>query len=364
MTNLHKLVKAEINGLPRYNAGSSFSKLKKEFGVENFTKLDSNENAFGFSPNVFQAIQEASQEIFRYPDRDGDELRNMLSEMMGAPADQFIFGDGSEQLIQVAYQTVVRPGDHVVTVCPGFGLYEIYGVMAGARVTKVNYTKDWRFPVEETLDALRDGARILALCSPSNPVGACLDPADFDRLLAEAPAETLIIMDEAYYEFVPKELRLQSIARLQAQSRPWLVLRTFSKAYGLAGLRIGYGVASSEEFAAALNKVRTPFSVNSIALAAASAALKDQDYLDQCVSKITQERNRVASSLADLGYSFAPSHTNFLFIDIKQDGGIFAQEALRQGVYVKAWHEDPYRNYIRVSIGLPEENDRFLSLFS
>lgn len=361
MTDSNALIREEVARLPAYNAGASLASIQSRFPDGQFAKLDSNENPMGCCQGARDAMARAIADSDRYPDPSPAPLLAQLSTQMVVPGECLILGNGSEELIQVVYHTVLRPGDHVVTVVPSFGLHELYAAMMGARVTKLAVGSDWCFPVDALIGAANEDARIVVLSSPSNPMGIRLSPGELDRLLNEVPAHTLIILDEAYIEYLPEAERNDGVCRLARSPNPWLVLRTFSKAYGLAGVRIGYGAAHSSALVEAMAKVRTPFNVNALAIAAATAAVEDVEHLERCTSTANAERERMGGVLRELGFGVVDSTANFLFVDAGRNAVDFAAQAREVGVFVKPWLETGFETYFRVSAGLVEENDRFLA---
>ena len=354
------LIRPEIEGLPTYNAGLAASRFQAVYGVPLRAKLDSNENPLGPSPAAIAAALAAAPGLGRYPDASGTALRTALADRLATTADRIILGNGSEDLIGVIYRTVLRPGDHVVTLCPSFGLHEFAAQACGARVTKVPFPADWRFPVEGLLRAMDKGARVLIFSSPSNPAGPAITKADFTRLIADTPTDTLIVFDEAYVEYLDPEARFEPLSLLAASGLAWISLRTFSKAHGLAGARVGYGIAHDAGLVAAMSKARNPFAVNAVAEAAALAALGDDGHLSHCLALARAERRRVSAALADIGITCAPSQTNFLFFDCGGPATGTAEMLRQRGILIKAWMEPPFGNHARVTMGTPEENDLFL----
>ncbi len=355
------LVRHEVKSLPIYNAGLHPAKLKRQLGLDRVVKLDSNENPFGPSPYAAEAVRAAASDLFRYPDREETKLRNLLATRLDMPAGHFAFGNGSEDLIGVIYRMVLRPGDKVTTTVPSFGLHQICAQVLGADATLIPFDLDWRFPVDALIANLATHPRILILSSPSNPVGAALANEDLDRIIAATPPETLLILDEAYIEYMDPAAYVDTLGKLKAHGGPWIILRTFSKAYGLAALRIGYGIASSVDFIENLYKVRSPFSVNAAALAAAAAAYADEAHLIHVTGEIRRERAALAAALTAHGYKLAPSQANFLFIDTRRDGAAVVAGLRAKGVLVKPWLESGYQRFIRVTVGKSEENNAFLA---
>lgn len=360
----HPLIRPEVAGLPDYNAGLALDRFRSVYGLDAVAKLDSNESPLGPSPLAVQAIRDAAAGVGRYPDASDEALRQAIGAANGVDPATVILGNGSEDLIGAIYRAVLRPGDRVVTICPSFGLHEFGARACGAVVDKVPFPPDWRFPVEGLVAALAQPARLLIFSSPSNPAGPAVPQPDFARLLAAVPQGTLVVFDEAYREYLSDDLAFDALAMLRAAGHAWVSLRTLSKAYGLAGARVGYGLCSDPDLVRALRKTRNPFAINALAGAAALAALKDTDHLARVVALTASERARVAAALRGQGHEVAPSHGNFLFFRTPGRAADFAEALRRQGVLIKAWQEDPFLDWARVTIANPEENDAFLAALS
>lgn len=228
------LIRQEVANLPTYNAGLAMDRFKATYGIDCLAKLDSNESPLGPSPRAIEAMQQAAAGVARYPDGANMSLRALVGELTGTQPENVIFGNGSEDLIGALFRAVIRPQDHVVTICPSFGLHEFGALTFGARVTKVPFNDDWSFPVEALCQQLQGKPRVLIFSSPSNPAGPAISEQQFRRILTAADPETLICFDEAYVEFVAPGQRFDALAVLAESGKPAIVLRTFSKAYGLA----------------------------------------------------------------------------------------------------------------------------------
>ncbi len=364
---LTRLARPEVRELPAYNAGLSSDLVRQRYGVSHVARLASNENPFGPSPAVGQALAQLAQTVGLYPDANSLALRAAIATRSGATPQQVVVGNGSENLLEVLCQAFLAPGDRVVTLIPSFGLHEIYPRMMGAQVEMLPVTPALEFDVDAWCAALARGPapKLAMLSNPSNPVGCMLDAAAFRRIVQAAPQETLLVIDEAYYEYALLSPGFpDALAELRAQRRPWIVLRTFSKAWGLAGLRVGYGIASDDALVQMLDRVRTPFNVNLAAQTAALAAWNDVAYMEQCVRDTVAQREWLAAQLHVLGVKMAPSATNFLFLDLQRPSGPVAEALLARGIIVKPWKEAGYENFLRVSIGSAEDNALFLQAFS
>ncbi|MDD3445392.1 MAG: histidinol-phosphate transaminase [Zavarzinia sp.] len=355
------MIRDEVTSLPTYNAGLHPEKLRGLLGLDRIVKLDSNENPFGPSPAAIAAVRAVADGLNRYPDRDETVLRGQIAGRLGVSPDRLAFGDGSEDLIGIIYRMVMRPGECAVTTVPSFGLHKIWADVLGAHALLLPFDEGWRFPVAAIESALAKKPRVLILATPSNPVGSVLTASDVDRILAACGPETLLVFDEAYVEFVAPEAKVDVLAKLAAYRGPWIVLRTFSKAYGLAGLRLGYAIAHDADFIRNLYKVRSPFSVNAAALAAAEAAYADTAHLDHVTAEIRALRAQLRAGLALRGFAVAPSEANSLFFDTGRDGAAVAEALRRKGVLVKPWLEPSYTGFIRVSVGTRADNEAFLA---
>lgn len=351
---------ANIAALPPYNAGLALELARQISGHIEIARLASNENPYGCSPAVSAALASDGFQPWRYADPACTALKDALSKKLGADPRTLVVGNGSEELIAAVSRAFLSPGSSAITVAPSFGLHEIEPLATGARVTKIPMTAALNFDIDGLVVALRRSPQLLLISSPSNPVGTALDQKALTRLILARQPSTLLLIDEAYFEFGGADLP-DSIAMLREASVPFVVLRTFSKAYGLAGLRVGYGICSDAEIARVVGAAKPPFNVNGAAQMAAVAALEDEAWMLDAVSQIRLERERIASELSAKGFRFAPSLGNFFFIDVRRPSAEVAEALLRQGVLVKPWKEEGYKSYIRASIGTSHENDRLVS---
>lgn len=360
-TDLNLLARAEVRDLASYNAGLSSEAVRKRFGLTRVAKLGSNENPLGPAPAVAAAMAQACSEIALYPDANCLVLRTALSKKLGVPGNQLVFGNGSEDLLSIVSRVFLDHGDEVVTVVPSFGLHFIYPVAAGAQVVGVPMTADGAFDVASMIAALTPRTRLLMFSCPSNPVGSTLNANELQQLLAALPAHCLLVFDEAYYEYAQHEAGYPDcLGLIQDSAKPFILLRTFSKAYSLAGLRIGYGIVSDPVLADLIDRLRTPFNINRVAQAAAVAALADDEHLHATLEHVARERRRMAIALQGLGIVSVPSMANFLFFSTPLAAETVNQALLRLGVIIKPWREAGHTRYLRVSVGSREDNDLFL----
>jgi histidinol-phosphate aminotransferase len=357
------LLRPELAPLSTYNAGLTLEDVAKRSGGKPIAKLASNENPYAQAKEVTAAIREAMENTHFYPDPHCRQLAVGIARLTGSSPEKVILGDGSEDLLNVLARCLLRHGDEVVTLYPSFPLHEDYAQMMGAKVIRVGLTSDHQeIDVESLLLAVAKPSRLIVFANPMNPAGLWLTSSQLDQVLAAQHPDSVLCVDEAYLEYADGDDFLPATERLGEHQKPLLVLRTFSKAYGLAALRVGYGVSNNAELIRGMNLVRTPFNVNSIAQAAAIAALQHPEAMLESVSTVKVERNRMSNKLRAMGYEVLPSKGNFLFVNGKISSIDLADRLLAEGVLVKPWKQAAYETWFRVSVGLKGENDQFLSV--
>ena len=361
MTDISNLIRNSLDGIAPYNSGLSLHDIQEKYGVEAIAKLASNENPNGPAPEVLDVLKLSPPDLYLYPDPEANILRSVLAEHLSVKSEQLIFGNGSEELISIICRSVIDPGDKVITLYPSFPLHEDYAVMMGAKMEQISVNERLEIDVEALIDAASKPAKMLIFANPMNPVGCWLNPSDLQRVITAKHPETLLVLDEAYYEYASSGDYCSSQEMLEATSGKWIILRTFSKAWGLAGLRIGFGICSSPELRAALDLTRTPFNINAVAQMAAVAALSAQDFMKANIAETIRERTRVEEAIAELGYQAAPSLGNFLFFDTGALSTNLSEELLRLGTVVKPWKQQGFDSFVRVSIGSVTENDQFIN---
>ena len=364
MTRHLTQLRPELRPLKTYNAGLTMEDVARRCGGKPIAKLASNENPFAQTPAVGQAIAKALESVHLYPDPNGRRLVERIAAQTGVPAGNVVLGDGSEDLLNVLARCLLRPEDRVVTLYPSFPLHEDYAQMMGAQVMRIGLDTNHRIDMASLLLAMRQPVRLVLFANPMNPAGVWLSDADLDRVLDAQHPDSVLCIDEAYLEYALGEGFLPATERLIAHNKPLLILRTFSKAYGLAALRVGYGLSNDAELIRGMNLVRTPFNVNAIAQAAALAALDHPETMRHSVALVVAERERMAIALKGLGLDVMPSKGNFLFVDGKMSALELADQLISEGVLIKPWKQSGYESWFRVSVGLKRENDQFLSALS
>ncbi|CAG9298130.1 histidinol-phosphate transaminase [Celerinatantimonas diazotrophica] len=360
--SIHSLVSQYVQPLASYNAGLSLEELKKRYNVTKVAKLASNENPFGTSAAVAKVLNDAGNLAY-YPDPNCSELRQLLGQKFNVDPQTLVFGNGSEDIISVLCRVFLEAGDNVLTIVPSFGLHILYPQSCGANVLIAEMSDTLEFDIEKIVQQLQTHQpKLFFIASPSNPVGTALSQAEIETILDALTDQTLLIFDEAYYEYAQTDANYPNVQQILEQSgKPYVLLRTLSKAYSLAGLRIGYGICSEPSIAGYIDKVRTPFNVNRIAQKAAIAALNDATHIEKTLTWNDQARQTLSEQLNELGIQPAKSLGNFLFFKTDYPAIELAQKLLKHGVIVKPWLEAGYEHYLRVSIGSQDENEHFLS---
>lgn len=346
-----------IERLVPYSPGKPIEETKREFGLTDVIKLGSNENALGPSPKAMEAMRAALNTLNLYPDGAAYDLKQALSARFGLSSEQITVGNGSDELIHYLGLAYLRPGDSVVQGDPSFVRYESAAVLNEAECIKTPL-KDLTHDVDAMADAADDRTRLVFLCNPNNPTGTMNTRAEVERLMDRLPRQALLVLDEAYAEYVESADYPDSIAYVR-EGRPVIVLRTFSKIYGIAGLRVGYGMARPDVIRA-VEQVREPFNVNSLAQVGARAALDDADFVRKSRRNNADGKRFLMEGFDRLGCPYAPTEANFVFVDIGRDCRQVYNALLRKGVITRTGDIFGLPTYLRVTIGTPEENARFL----
>ncbi len=355
---LFDLAPSYIRAIAPYQPGKPITELARELGMEphRIVKLASNENPLGPSPRALAAIEMELHELARYPDGSGYELKSALSVRLGVDAAQIVLGNGSNDVLEMAARAFLAPGVSAVFSEHAFAIYAIATLGAGAEGITAP-ARDYGHDLEAILDAIRPDTRMVFIANPNNPTGTLLSNADLLAFLQRVPEQVVVVLDEAYGEYLPQALKSDALAWL-AHFPNLIVTRTFSKAYGLAGLRVGYALASTA-VAGLMNRVRQPFNVNHLALVAATAAFNDDEFIARSYALNQLGMHQLTQGLLLLGVDFIPSFANFLAIRIGNATTMY-QRLLEQGVIVRPIANYAMPEYLRVSIGLAAENNQFL----
>ncbi len=356
-THLCDLAPAYIREIAPYVPGKPISELERELGITDIIKLASNENPLGSSPHGIQAARAALDEVALYPDGNGFNLKQALERKLGVAMDSLVLGNGSNDVLELAARAFLRPGAAAVFSQHAFLVYPLVVKATGARAI-VTPARNYGHDLPGMARAIDADTRIVFVANPNNPTGTFEPPAAIEAFLRSMPREVLVVLDEAYTEYLPASQHTNAAALVQAF--PNLVItRTFSKAYGLAGLRVGYAVAHPE-VADLMNRVRQPFNVNSVSLAAAQAALEDEEFLERSRQVNAQGMRQLEDGFKRLQLEHIPSVANFITVKVGAAGPIY-QSLLKRGVIVRPVANYQLPEFLRITIGTASQNSRFLS---
>ncbi len=347
-------VSENIKSISPYVPGKPIEEVERELGITGTIKLASNENPLGPSPKAVAAVKKALEGLNRYPDGSGFYLSRALAGKYEVDISQILLGNGSNELIELAIRTFTLPGDEIISADPSFVVYKLVTQAAGGTNVIVQ-CKDMRHDLECMAERITPKTKIVFIANPNNPTGTMNTRAEMDRFMQRVPGHVIVAVDEAYFEYVTHAEYPDSLEYLR-EGRNILALRTFSKIYGLAGLRIGYGITTSE-IAELINKVRQPFNTNSLAQAGALAALADRKHVEKSVALNNEGKQFLYQSFQQLGISYIPTEANFIMFETTQDAKEVFNTLMKQGVIIRPM--GPKR--LRVTIGLPEENKRFVA---
>jgi histidinol-phosphate aminotransferase len=348
-----------VRAIAPYQPGKPISELAREMGMDEarIIKLASNENPRGVSPLARRAIEAALPELARYPDGNGFELKQALSRRLGVPPERIVLGNGSNDVLEMAARAFLAPGLSAVYSQHAFAVYPLAVQAAGATGIEVP-AKDYGHDLAAMRRAVTPGTRLVFIANPNNPTGTLAPARELEAFLAGQPGEVLVVLDEAYNEYLLPEHQSDSIGWLKRFPN-LVVTRTFSKVYGLAGLRVGYALAAAG-VADLMNRVRQPFNVNNVALAAAAAALEDIAFVRESFELNRSGMRQLTDGFKRLAIEFIPSHGNFVSFRVRDAGGTY-QKLLRAGVIVRPVASYGMPQHLRVTIGLESENARFLA---
>lgn len=355
---IYNLAVTGVRQLVPYVPGKPVEELERELGLAKIIKLASNENPLGISPKAKAAIAQHVHELALYPDGSGFNLKRALAAKYAVSPQQITLGNGSNELLELVARTFLTPEHEVIFSQHAFAVYPLVTQAVGATAVVVP-ARDYGHDLAAMAAKINAKTRLIFIANPNNPTGTLLPQAELEAFVRSLPAQVICVLDEAYYEFVSAEGQCDSLSWL-ADCPNLLITRTFSKAYGLAGLRVGYGL-SSPEFADLLNRVRQPFNNNSLALVAAEAALGDSEFIAQTIANNQQGMRFLTAAFNDLGLSWIVSAGNFVAVDLKRVALPVYQALLHKGVIVRPVANYEMPTFLRVSIGTPEENQAFIA---
>jgi len=340
-----------------YIPGKPIEEVQRELGLKRVIKLASNENSWGLPEKVLKILQQKIKDLYLYPDGSVFKLRQVLADKYGFKAEQFIFGNGSDELLQLIALTYLNADKEAIISEGTFSEYKFSALLVNAPYQVVPL-KNYTYDLGGFLQKITARTSVIFLCNPNNPTGTYFAASAFDKFIKKVPENILVVMDEAYYEYACGGDYPESLSYLKKFNN-LIILRTFSKIWSCAGLRLGYGIAA-EDLISSLNKAREPFNVNAMAQEAALAMLQEEGWEDDIRKKIKEQKTYLNKELKNLGLEFLPSRSNFIFIFFKQEGQQIFEELLKKGVIVRPMKGFGFSNAIRVTVGLPEENRIFI----
>ena len=352
---MKRLLKECIERIGAYQPGKPIEELEREYGIKEAIKLASNENPLGPSPKAVEAITASLLQINRYPDSHGYYLREKLSQKLGIEPDNLCLGNGSDEIIQLIAQAFLMPGEEVIMGDPAFAYYQMVVAAADGREVMVPL-KDFSYDLSAMADRITEKTKLIFINTPLNPTGTIITREAFEAFLKRIPSDVLLVIDEAYSEYVRDTSYPNFLNYLKGEQK-LIILRTFSKIYGLAGLRIGYGIADTY-LIGCLNKIRGPFSTNLLAQVAARAALDDEDHLKRTFDTNQEGLTYFYSELDKIGIAYIPTQANFFLVKIGREAKNVYEALLREGVIVRVMAGYGLQEYLRISVGLPGENEK------
>ncbi|KGP73016.1 histidinol-phosphate transaminase [Pontibacillus yanchengensis] len=346
-----------LANLTPYVPGKTIEEVKQSYGLERIVKLASNENPFGFSDYVKSGLQQAVEGLEIYPDGYARELRTTLSKTLSVNEKQLIFGNGSDEVVQIICRTFLEPGSNTVMATPTFPQYRHNALIEGAEVREVPLDQGFH-NLSEMLKQIDEHTRVVWICNPNNPTGTMINQQAFESFMEQCPDNVLVVMDEAYVEYVSSSDFPDTLSALSSYNN-LLITRTFSKAYGLAALRIGYGIAS-ESIISSLEPSREPFNTSSLAQKAALLALEDQSFIEETYKSTVETKQELQEFCENNGLTYYPSETNFMLVHLPISGDEMTEYLLRNGFIVRSGEALGIPNSIRLTIGKQEHMEEIM----
>jgi histidinol-phosphate aminotransferase len=348
----------KLQEMTPYSPGKPIWEVKRDLGLQEVIKLASNENPLGPSPKALNAITNSLSELHRYPDADSAELKQAIAQTYGLQVNQLIITNGGDELITLASEAFLDPEDEVVVPEPSFSEYNFGALLMGAKVIKVPLKRDFRYDIEAILSSVTNRTKIVYLCSPNNPTGTFLSRLELQQILDSLPKHVLVVLDAAYSHYASAAEYSDGLEFVHA-GYPILVLQTFSKIYGLAGIRVGFGAAPNAIIQSIL-KVKEPFNVNTLAQAAAIAAITDFEHVNRSRTLVTQERQRLYEAFHQLGLRYTESMSNFILVELGPKAKLLYEQLMNKGIIVRYGLIWGLPNHVRISVGTGDENDKLI----
>lgn len=351
-------IKSQLRSLKPYQPGKPIEEVKKEYGLDKVVKLASNENPYGCSEKVVPALEEELKQLVLYPDGYSAVLREKLSVMLGVQEKQLIFGNGSDEVVQIICRAFLDQDSNTIMAVPTFPQYRHNAVIEGAEIKEIPVING-EHDLEKMLSSIDARTKVVWLCSPDNPTGRYINEESFIHFMDRVPKHVLVVSDEAYREYVTADDYPETV-KLLDQYPNLVILRTFSKAYGLAALRIGYGIGS-QDLIQGMEPAREPFNTSRLAQTAALAALEDQEFIRRCREQNTEGLSQYYRFCEEMNLSFFPSQGNFILIDFNRDANDLFQKLLEKGYIVRSGTALGFPSCLRITVGSKEQNNGIIT---
>ncbi len=354
---VNRKARPEIFALKEYIPGKPIEEVKRELGLEDIIKMASNENPLGPSAMAVKAITNTLGQLHLYPDSNCFNLKQKLAERFNVPVEALLIGNGSDELLRLIAETFLTAGDEIIVGAPTFSEYEFTAMVMGARCVPIPL-HDYKNDLDAMLKAITPQSKMLVICNPNNPTGTIVTEAALDEMMQKVPEDLLVVFDEAYSEYVQDKNFVSGLKYVE-QGRNAIVLKTFSKIYGLAALRVGYAI-TTEEIAMAVKRVCEPFNVNMLAQVGATAAIDDQEHLEKSLAVNETGKKYLYDAFSEMGIVYVPTQANFILFDARRDAREVFQSMLQQGVIIRNCTSFGYPTFLRVTVGTMEQNERFI----
>jgi histidinol-phosphate aminotransferase len=352
------LTRPILHKMKKYSPGKPIWEVQQELGLKDVIKLSSNENPLGASPLAKEAINQYVHELNRYPDADTTKLREAISIHYEVEPNQIIVGNGGDEIITLISETFLEEGDEIIVPTPTFSEYEFGGHLMGANVVNVTLDDRFEYDFSAILKSITDKTKLIYLCSPNNPTGTYIKKTELDGFLRELPDRVIVVLDGAYSQYATSSDYTNGLEYVKA-GLPLIVIQTFSKIYGLAGIRVGYGI-SSKEIVQSIHKVREPFNVNMLAQVAAEAAIRDVRHVENSLNANQEGKAILYEAFQSLGLNYIESMANFILVDVGVNASIVFERLLEKGIIVRNGNVWGLPNHLRITVGTKSEIDALI----
>jgi len=356
--DLFKRVRENVKGMKMYKPGKGIKEVKNEYGLDKVIKMASNENPLGHSEQVLECLRDSDCNFHQYPDSNCNQLKNCLADFYNIKKEKLFIGNGSDEIIDHIMTVFVEKGDEVILADPSFIKYKLAVQASGGISKEIPLTEDYRHDLASMAEAVTEKTKVIFICDPNNPTGTIVDRKKLLDFIEAVPSDILLVVDQAYYEYVTENDYLKGMELINKYSN-LIFLRTFSKIYGMAGFRVGYGIATPQ-LVELLNRVRSPFNVNKVAQLAAVAALCDQQHVQKSKNCNENGKTYLYNALDELGLQYIPTQGNFMLINTELKAVNVFEKLMRQGVIVRPGNIFGLPTWIRVTIGQKEDNQEFI----